>query len=252
MIKFINIGSGSKGNGTLFYNDKDLILVDYGLTLETLNNALSLINKTINDIEAVFITHDHSDHIKSLIYLPDEMPVYAGLSPLIKHQYTVIKERHPITVGSFTVMPCRTSHDASYPLGFIISDEDTKFGYVTDTGRLTKTTIKALSNCDYYIFEANHDPQMLSFSNRPLRLINRIRSIKGHLNNENSAKYLLKIIGPHTKKVYLAHLSEECNTPALALETEKEVFRKAGVEIPDNFFACLKQWEMTKGPSDED
>ncbi|MBP5694230.1 MAG: hypothetical protein J6X03_02095 [Bacilli bacterium] len=138
--------------------------------------------------------------------------------------------------------PLKTSHDAINPCGFLIENDGEKLIYMTDTGTIPKKSLKYMVNADYYFIESNHDLDMLNNSGRPRFLINRIAGSYGHLSNEDSAYYMSGLVGPKTKKIILAHLSEECNTEELALKTYKYIFelRKVNYDID---IVCAKQRE---------
>lgn len=227
-MRFLNIASGSKGNATLIYEGDTLIQIDMGVRICDAREALKRINKKIPDIQALLITHEHSDHIKSVYCYRDRVPVYASEGTM-ECDYTEIKPFSPFVIGDFNIVPFSTHHDALNPLGFLIEGRGDRLAYVTDTGMLDDEVLELLRDCDYYYFESNHDLKMLKKSKRPKWLIDRIRSDCGHLNNVDSAIYMSELIGPHTKQIYLAHLSEECNTPEIALKSYYDTFERKGI-----------------------
>ena len=133
--------------------------------------------------------------------------------------------------GSLTVTALSASHDAVNPLSYLIEDGGEKLAYVTDTGYIKKTTLKAIANCDYYLLESNHDPYLEAHSGRSARLVSRVLGRKGHLSNADSAKYFLKVFGDKTKAVYLGQLSEDCNSPKLALDAYLHSADEFGVSL---------------------
>jgi len=246
MISFLNLGSGSKGNATLIYNDDTLILVDVGLSLKVVQSGLDAIGRKLRDINAIFITHDHTDHICGLSRLFGVAPIYAGKRTIGCDHCSLTPRRH-VSIGSFEVTCLKTSHDAPDSVGYLLKDSQQSLLYMTDTGVVPKTSLPFMKNCDYYIFESNHDLDMLMASRRPMFLKERIAGRLGHLSNRDSASILSSVIGPKTKGIYLAHLSEECNNPGVALKTYREVFAEAGISLPDGVIRILKQWEWTFG-----
>lgn len=247
-MKFALLASGSKGNASLIYTDETLIQVDMGVSLKCVKSGVKSIGHEIEDISALFITHDHSDHIKGVRLYRGRLPIYCAEGTLRRS-----KSVHYLTIGEpkvfndITVTPFSTSHDARNPIGFLFSDKKSKLAYVTDTGLLPEEAEALLHDCDYYIFESNHDLKMLYESDRPISLKRRIHSEVGHLSNVDSANYLASLIGPHTKQIYLCHLSEECNTEPLALKTIKRVFNKKEIDIEKIKISAARQWESVYG-----
>lgn len=246
MISFLVMGSGSKGNATFIYDAKTLFQIDMGISLTRVKEGLKTINRKRGDIEAIFITHEHSDHISTLPLLSSSTKVFASpLTPIEGKE--VIVCGIPVKLGSFLITSFHSSHDAADPVGYLIVNEGEKLAYLTDTGYINEESLALLGNCDYYIIESNHDLKMLFSSHRPASLKQRIHSDVGHLSNTESACYMRSLVGPKTKGIYLAHLSEECNTEELALETYKASFREAGVSLDAISLVCCKQYEAVKG-----
>ena len=215
MISFQFIASGSKGNATLLYDGETLIQIDMGIPLKRLKEGLSNLHKDVKDIQGVFLTHEHADHISKLPLLQKRgVKVYASLG-VCPETDVFLTPGEEIKVGSIAVLPFSSSHDARNPLN--------------------------------YVFESNHDKTMLLSSSRPIQLKKRILGKKGHLSNEQAGEYLSSLIGPKTKKIYLAHLSEECNTPEIALETIHRVFQKNGISFPIEDVVPLKQHRLIEG-----
>lgn len=230
-LTFLNLGSGSKGNATLFVSEGKAILIDMGIGIRQLEAGLKILGVEKQDLIGCFVTHIHSDHTKGLRYL--HCPIYAREGAIDGIcEYTPLSDFYPYTDFSpFTITLLPTSHDAPSPCGYLIETNGIKFAYVTDTGRLKKDTLKMLVDCDAYIFESNHDLDMLEKSGRPRMLKNRIKGTKGHMNNVQSAGYLASLVGPHTKAAFLAHISEECNTPEIALAAHKAYCEEKGIYL---------------------
>ena len=252
MMRFVFAASGSKGNATLITDGEALIQIDMGVARKTIAEALLPWKKRVSDIEAVFITHDHSDHIKGLPYLSPSTAIYAtecSLDP--KNVFETIEPYVGIQVGAINVFPFSVSHDAPNPVNYLISVGEERLGYVTDTGCLDETALSLLKNCDYYLFESNHDLKMLAKSKRPRSLKARIRGDHGHLNNVQIARYLASLIGDRTKEIYLGHISQECNTPEIALETYREVFAEEGVSLEGIALRVTNQFAPVYGGDKE-
>lgn len=223
-MKVIVLSSGSKGNTTYIETQTTKILIDIGNTCKYITEKLSTIGVTLGEINAILITHTHTDHIKGLKTFTNNYsaPIYITekMHPKIPYvkQYKYI-ESSLITIRDIKINIIKTSHDAEDSVGYIINNNDKSIVYITDTGYINKKYHPMLSNRDMYIMESNHDVEMLNNGPYPFPLRQRILSDKGHLSNHDSAKYIGDFIGPKTTNIVLAHLSHENNTPELAKET---------------------------------
>ena len=247
MIKIAFLGSGSKGNATLISDGVSLILIDMGLTKSRLQAGCALFGKQLEDIDAAFFTHNHNDHVSGHKYLPNGLKVYASFDFKEPPAAALIKTGDEIKVGDISVTALPASHDAPNPFSFLIQVGEERLAYITDTGYIPKKTFKAIVNCDYYLLESNHDPSLEAHSGRAATLVARVLGKKGHLSNEDSAKYFLKAHGEKTKACYLAHLSDDCNTPELALKTYYEVADRLGVDIHGIELIPTKQNDVVYG-----
>ena len=231
-MKVCVIASGSKGNCCYIETKETKILIDIGLN--SLTTERKLLEKNINpdDIEAIFITHTHKDHIEGLrvfnkkhkakAYLTETM--YKELNQELKN-YEFIGETTKIK--DITITAIKTSHDAEDSNGYIIENNDKQIVYITDTGYINIKNHKKLKDKTMYILESNHDVEMLMNNpNYPYHIKQRILGDKGHLSNKDASYYLKKFIGDNTKHIILAHLSEHNNTDELALKTLKETIEK--------------------------
>ena len=245
-MKFIVIQSGSKGNATLVIDQGRVLLIDMGVTLRTLKEALAKENLNLFNISAMLLTHEHWDHTAGIRYLPP-LPIYCTKETYNSENVVEQIPYEKFQIEHFNITPVSTSHDVKNPLGFIIENEEEKLVYLTDSGKITVKTLQKLKNADYYIIESNHDPDMLMATNRPMFLKKRILSTKGHLSNEQSATYMSKCIGEKTKEIVLAHLSEEANDPIVALETYKKVFEEANISLDNIKLYCANQHYSVEG-----
>lgn len=235
-MKTIVLSSGSKGNTTYIETKKTRILIDAGNTCKYILNKLEEYNINPHSIDAILITHTHSDHIKGLpvllkkinpcIYITEKMLPYMQYL----ENYYIIKEDN-INIKDLNIDIIKTSHDTEDSVGYIINDNDKSLVYITDTGYIHKKYFEILTNKDIYIMESNHDIEMLNNSSYPFATRQRILSDKGHLSNYDSAKYLSKFIGDKTKYVLLAHLSEENNTKDLAYNTLIDRLQKEKINV---------------------
>ena len=251
-MKVCVLSSGSKGNTTYIETPKAKILIDCGNSSKYINNSLNELNVDAKELDAILITHVHSDHIKGLqtfikhinptIYMTEKMYPYLDFVT----NYEFINDDN-FNIKDIKVEVIKTSHDAEDSVGYIINHNNESVVYITDTGYINKKYFPLLTNRDVYIFESNHDIEMLNNGSYPFALRQRILSDKGHLSNYDSAKYLSKFIGNNTKKIILAHLSEENNTEELALDTLKERLKKEKISFDDIIIAKQnKETELIK------
>ncbi len=236
MKRIIFIGSGSKGNSTLIeYKENRFILIDCGFSNRYFNHVLEINNININQIDYIFITHNHIDHIKMINKL-DEKKIYSFKNTIQDINYNFLNEGVNYFCD-FEVNVIKTSHDAPDSVGFIFKINDKEIVYLTDLGFIKKSVLNLIKSKDYYILESNHDIDMLLNSNRPKSLINRIKGRSGHLSNQQAIDYLNKVVNDNTKHIFLAHLSQECNNEDLLNNYIKENFKY----YKDNFVTLLKQ-----------
>ena len=250
-MKYDVISSGSKGNCTLIFSKGHCIQIDFGISKKRVVDALKSYEKTFDDVEAVFVTHSHSDHCAHIERAKDKI-VFASTPSLPRFPHVIdnnhlLKPFQKIVLPPFTITVLPLSHDAKNTVGFIIDDGEERLCYVTDTGFIPEKEFPYLINCDYYIFESNHDPEMLYTSSRPDCLIKRIISDKGHLSNQDSAYYLSIFIGDKTKEIVLAHLSEECNTPQLARTSYEKGLKDQLGFVPSVKVMIASSKEETRG-----
>ena len=233
------IASGSKGNATIVVSNQTVLLIDMGITLTRLEEGLSEINLTVNDITGAVFTHDHTDHISGIKFLSPK--IMYGLYGTLPSLCNVAIVDQPFKIGDFEITPIETSHDATNPCAYLIKDKEESLFYMTDTGVFVDDCLSLFKNPTYLIIESNHDIKMLLNTNRPFELKNRIMSEKGHLCNEDSAIAALSIAGENTKEIVLAHLSEEANTPETALEAYQKIFSHFGVPFNKYKIRCANQ-----------
>lgn len=245
------IASGSKGNATLVKHNDTIILIDLGITLVNLNNEISKFNITLKDIDALIFTHEHSDHLNGLKCLsPKKM--YATAGTLAGNLSNVIELYKPFYIKDIKITAFPTSHDAKNPCGYVLEVDNEKLVYMTDTGIYLDESLPLTSNPNYLIIESNHDIQMEMRTHRSLALKQRILGEKGHLCNEDSAFAAIEMIGNNTTEITLAHLSEEANTPEVALEAYRKVFSYKGVDYNKYKIRCASQTVPLLGGRYED
>ena len=237
-MRAIILGSGSKGNSTLLIGKNKKILIDVGFSYPKMLKDLNSFGVKPSDIDAILITHTHTDHIGGLntfikknntvVYTNEKM--LPELLKIVPEELLKIGEDE-YNIDEFNIEVIHTSHDAVGSVGFVINNDNSSLVYVTDTGYINKTNLKKLINKNVYIFESNHDIKMLMTGPYPYILKQRVLSDKGHLSNELSGNYLNEIIGKNTKRIILAHLSEINNTPEIALDTVKKIIKNNKITI---------------------
>lgn len=240
------LASGSKGNATLVSDGRISFIIDCGLSKTDLIKRLNKTPYKFEDISFALFTHEHSDHIKGAGAFKDIVR-YAPSGVIEKGDYDRIVEiNKPIKEGKFKITPIKTSHDTPHQsVAYKIENSGESLLYLTDTGAIFEEDWPKLENLNYYIIESNHDVKKLFKTNRPPELIARILSDYGHLSNEDSALYMSHFVGPDTKLIVLAHLSEEANSPELALSAYQRIFLKERIHFDLSKIICAKQWEVT-------
>ncbi|HEY8365166.1 MAG TPA: MBL fold metallo-hydrolase [Haloplasmataceae bacterium] len=256
-MKVTVLASGSKGNCTLIETNNNKFLIDVGIRYRTLIKRLNEVNVNIEDIDAIFITHEHIDHILGLEMVIKHHKIHIVLShgtyqAIVSYKkigityeyFNIVNSDETILLNSTLITPFNVSHDALEPFGYIFVDDDKKLVYITDTGFISQETEDKIKGADIYIFETNHNIEMLMTTNRPWSLIQRILGDKGHLCNEDALNTLLRIVNEKTKVIYLAHISEEANSIDLLMLTVKEMFARC---LYKNIrFIITKQYDLSE------
>lgn len=244
------LASGSKGNSTLITTDRVKILIDAGKNQKYLETALNQINLSLKDIDYILITHTHADHTSALKTIVKSHKPTIVLTELmykdldyLKNYENILLLTDNLELEDLVIENIKTSHDTSDSRGYIVTQGNSSVVQITDTGYLNQKYFKKLQNKTIYIFESNHNIEMLMHGRYPKWLKARVSSDVGHLSNESSAFYLTKLIGENTKEIILAHLSEENNTPELALETLNKEFAENNIKF--NNIVVAKQEERT-------
>lgn len=234
-MRLCSIASGSSGNCIYVGSADTHILVDAGISCKRIEEGLKKAQLSGKDISAVFVTHEHSDHIQGLGVLARkyQIPIYAThgtvagildgakigkVDPDLFHEIITDED---VTVGDLVVHPFRISHDANDPCGYRFSCDGVKAAVATDMGTFDAYTVENLQGLQAVLLEANHDVRMLQAGPYTYALKQRILSDKGHLSNDNTGLLLNQILHPDLRHILLGHLSHENNMPELAFETVK-------------------------------
>lgn len=241
MLGFCPLASGSKGNSIYLGTENTKILIDAGLSGKQTKEKLSEIGVDLKDIEAILITHEHTDHIQGLRVLAYKLgiPVFANHETAKAicdtfhdcPKFKIFSTGETFQFKDLEIHPFTVQHDTMDPVAFTIKTRDLKLGFCTDLGFVTSLVRNQLKNCDYLYLEANHEPDMVHASARPMVYKQRVLGRSGHLSNEECGNLLAHIAHPGLKHVHLAHLSEECNSPDKAISTIKEILTKNGIDL---------------------
>ena len=257
MARIYPICSSSSGNSTFIGTRGHGILVDAGCSFRGLKNALDLIDTRIENIEAVFITHEHTDHIKALeqIIKHTKIPIFAPLPSveemkscgIIPEDAQIYDARDGYKSASFEVSCFKTSHDSADSVGYRISYNKERFGVCTDTGIVTEETKAALKGCTAVLIESNYDETMLRKNPSYAAVLKRrIMSEHGHLSNEDCAAFCETLVRGGTRHLILGHLSRENNTPSTAKNFTKRFLEQRGM-LEERDFTLNTAPVMTDG-----
>lgn len=249
-MKYSIFASGSKGNCTYIQAGSTQLVIDCGTTKRYLTQSFHSINVDLNSIDALLITHDHSDHISQLKVFNQVDRVVAPVLLNLREDSQVWMPYIKHRINDVDIMPIVLSHDCEMIFGYIIEHANEKLVYMTDTGYVKSKDFNLIKDADYYIIESNHDVDLLMKSNRPYMTKQRILSDTGHLSNEDCAYLLSQIVTQRTKDVILAHLSQEANQPSLAIQCVIEAFEKEGLNPNDYLIRCASQNIMLQGGLD--
>ncbi len=232
-MRMMSIASGSSGNCIYIGTGQTHILVDAGISKKRIVEGLNKLDLTLEDIDAILITHEHDDHIKGVGVLErqcvtpvygtgrtlDYITGYSALGRLPEGIYHSLIPGEEFCIKDMNFKAVSISHDALDPVAYVFSHRDKSAGIVTDLGVFDDEIINNFNNLNSVLIEANHDVNMLMTGPYPYGLKQRILSNRGHLSNESCGRLLGEIIGDRTENILLGHLSHENNFPDLAYET---------------------------------
>lgn len=240
MARFSSLFSSSSGNCSYIGSAKGGILIDAGVSAKQINLKLDCIGVNPVDIGAIFVTHEHSDHVRGLRVFASKhkIPVYATqgtvdalISSGVANGSFEINpvDSNGIEINGQFILPFRTSHDSAQSCGFVVSTtDDRKIAVATDTGYVTEETKAAVKGCDLILAESNHDIGMVRNGIYPYMLKRRILSDVGHLSNIDCSNFVTDLVKNGTTRIVLGHLSKENNIPELAFQTSKSALDCAG------------------------
>lgn len=257
-MELFSIASGSSGNCICVGNDDTHIMIDAGISGKRIEAGLNEMGYKTSEMSAVFITHEHSDHIQGLGVLSRKyaLPIYAtagtieairknsSLGEIDPDLFHEISADSDISINDVVIHPFSVSHDAAEPVAYRIKTEDKSVGVVTDLGEYTEYIIDNIRNLDAILIEANHDVNMLRVGPYPYPLKQRIAGAFGHLSNEASGSLLSEVLHDDIGPILLGHLSKENNYPELALESVR-----AEITMGDNPYRGM-DFDITVAPRD--
>lgn len=244
-IKFISLASGSSGNCYYLGTEKYGILIDAGIGIRTIKKNLKDINISLDTIRAVFVTHDHADHIKAVGHLGEKynIPIYTThkVHEGIKKSYCMneklstsihyIEKGETMIIEDFSIYAFEVPHDGTDNVGYSVCVEEKTFSFLTDLGHITPTAAENIRKANYLILEANYDEEMLKMGPYPQYLKERISGPNGHLSNSAAASFLAENFNENIKYIWLCHLSKDNNHPELAFKTMEWELKCKGVIV---------------------
>lgn len=252
---FCSLYSGSSGNSLFVSTDQTKILIDAGLPGKSIETALQRIGESPANLDGIFITHEHSDHIKGVGVLSRKynIPVFAreltwkamkdSIGNVKDHNIQIIDDTG-LNLKDMDILNFRIPHDAADPGGYAIIHNNKKVCIATDLGYFSEEVHHTIKDADVILLECNHDIEMLKFGPYPYALKRRILSNIGHLSNEDCGKAIVDIIGDKYKRIILGHLSQTNNYPALAYQTVLNILDEEGVQLDKDLTLTLAKRDM--------
>lgn len=246
-MQFSVLASGSTGNAIYVETEQHAFLVDAGLSGRQMEQLFGQIGRNIADLSGILVTHEHSDHIKGIGVLARKykLPIYANdktwsaMEGMIGEIPTDLKFSFGMesvqSFGSLEIESFGVSHDAVQPMFYIFHEGSKKLVIITDTGYVSDRMKGTISNADIFVFESNHDVEMLRMGRYPWSVKQRILSDVGHVSNEDAALAMGEVIGDRTKRIYLAHLSKDNNMKDLARLAVSQTLQEQGLAVGETF-----------------
>ena len=243
MLRYCSLFSGSSGNCTYVGTAEGGVLIDAGVSAKRIETALKEREIDPESIRAVLVSHEHTDHIAGLRVLCKRYgwPVLASEGTLdaltmgdkvaANSRLYLLQDDHTVSVAGLGITPFAVPHDSRHCLGFCVEGGGRRLGIATDMGYLSQGIVQRLVGCQLLHIESNHDPEMLRCGPYPYSLQCRIRSEGGHLSNADCAAALPALVQAGAVRLALAHLSEQNNTPQLALDTATTALSEAGIAV---------------------
>ena len=238
-VQFTILGSGSSGNCAYLETDDTRILIDAGFSFRQIRQRLESIGRSPETLTGILITHEHMDHVQGLMTMLAKVPVPVYCNRLTKEavEYQTGKKLAcnlfqtgaTFDVGSITVESFSIPHDAQDPVNFLLRTSSGNIGFLTDLGHVTKLVLERVRSANVLVLEANHDIKLLQdCPHRPWSLKQRILGRHGHLSNDAAAEATQELMSARLRRLYLGHLSRECNRPELALAVVQQKLQELG------------------------
>lgn len=257
MLELYSLISGSSGNCTLITDGRTNLLLDCGTSGKRAFLALADLGVTPDMIDALLVTHEHSDHTKGIGVIARKLkiPVYATAGTHLNMDIGEIKDEQRIAVtpdsqfeiGSIAVCPFSIPHDAADPCGYCFENNETRVGVATDIGHMSDELLSKISGCKSIILESNHDVDMLRYGEYPYPLKQRILSDIGHLSNEMASYAALELVKSGTEHIMLGHLSDKNNLPEIAMMETFNRLSDNGVDVgKDVTLQVANRFEITR------
>lgn len=246
-MKISVLASGSTGNVTYIETPQHKMLVDAGLSGKKIEALMNSIGRDLSDVDALFLTHEHTDHIKGAGVLARRynLDLYANqgtwnaitpkIGPIPEAQKNIFEVGKTKSFGDLDAESFAVSHDAAEPQFYEFHHNGKSFVILTDTGYVSERVEGQIENADAYLFEVNHDVEMLRMGSYPWPLKQRILSDHGHLSNEAGANALMDVMGYNTKKIFLGHLSLHNNMKELAHLTVASMMKNKDLGVGHDF-----------------
>ena len=243
MIKFCSLSSSSSGNCVLISDGKTNILVDCGISKRRTVDALGCAGIDADNIDAILVTHEHSDHIGGIGAMSRafDIPVYANaptweameasLGKIVQKNIKLITSNEEFEINTMAAKAFDTPHDATSSVGYSFETSNLKMSVATDMGCMTQSVMEGILGSDIILLEANHDVEMLKKGRYPEVLKKRILGEFGHLSNDVAAQTAVKLLQSGTRAILLGHLSEENNNPDIAYNIVRRALCDAGASI---------------------
>jgi len=239
-VKFLSVMSGSSGNAVYISDGGTSLLIDCGMSGKRLAEGLKRADISPDSIDAVLVTHEHSDHSAGVgvISRRYKIPVYATEGTFLAcknigkvESFIPVEKYEDFEIGSIGIRAFSISHDAADPVGYSFYMGKKKYSIATDTGIITEEIEREIVNSETVLLESNHDIEMLKFGPYDYMLKRRVMSDIGHLSNDNAADFTEKLLESGTKNIVLGHLSHENNTPDIAYKTTENKLTGLGAVI---------------------
>ncbi|MFB6466475.1 MBL fold metallo-hydrolase [Cytobacillus sp. Hz8] len=246
-MHFSVLASGSTGNAIYVETEDHSLLVDAGLSGKQMDALFAKIGRKMENLSGLLVTHEHTDHIKGIgvVARKYKLPIYAnektwhameGLIGEVPTDQKFIFEMESVkSFGSLEIESFGVSHDAAEPMFYCFHHQGKKLVVITDTGYVSDRMKGTIKNANTYVFESNHDVQMLRMGRYPWNIKRRILSDVGHVSNEDAAIAMSDVIGDETKRIYLAHLSLDNNMKDLARMAVSQTLEGCGIIVGEQF-----------------